>query len=108
MVTFKEYYQGDKYMSAIQRTGKSLYGGVERKHQNNVRREYSHKCPHVANLLKGGAQQIKLMGQPLMNTLLSYEVDYVPGEIKGLGNSGVEVQMFEDEEGNRCGILKKK
>lgn len=107
MVTFKEYYQGDKYMSAIQRTGKSLYGGVERKHQNNVRKEYSHKCPHVKNLLNGGAHQIKLMGQPLLNTLSIYKVDYAPGKTKSLGNSGVTVQMFEDEEGNRCGILKK-
>lgn len=107
MVTFKEYYQGDKYMSAMQRTGKSLYGGVARKHQNNVRKEYSHKCPHVKNLLNGGAHQIKLMGQPLLNTLSTYKVDYAPGKTKNLGNSGVTVQMFEDEEGNQCGILKK-
>ena len=35
------------------------------------------------------------MGQPLLNMLSKYKVDYVPGEIKGLGNSGVEVDMFE-------------
>ena len=107
MVTFKEYYQGDKYMSAIQRTGKSLYGGVDRKHQNNVKKEYKHKCPHVSNLLNGAAHQIKLTEQPLLQTLGIYGVDYASGKTKNLGNSGVSVQMFEDEEGNRCGILKK-
>jgi hypothetical protein len=108
MKTFKEYYQGDKYMHAAMRTGKNLYGGTDRKHQNNVRKDYNSKCPHVRNLIKGGAQQIKLMGQPLMGTLNVYGLDYEPGVTKGLGNSGAEVKMFEDEEGNQCGMLMKK
>ena len=39
------------------------------------------------------------MGMPLHNTLDMYEVDFNPGVAKTLGNSGVEVEMYEDEEG---------
>lgn len=113
MVTFKEYYQGDKTGNALatsttgQCGNKSLMRG-DRKHQNLVRKEYKHKCPHVSNLINGGAHQIKLMGAPLMSTLQMYAVDFEPSKCKGLGNSGVEVDMFEDAEGNQCGMLKKK
>ena len=48
------------------------------------------------------------MGAPLHDTLNVYQVDYAPGISKSLGNSGVEVEMFEDEEGNHCGMLKRK
>ena len=48
------------------------------------------------------------MGRPLLDTLAAYAVDYKPGVTNSLGNSGVEVQMFEDNEGNQCGMLKKK
>jgi hypothetical protein len=105
MITFLEYFKGDKYMNPMQRSGKNLYGGVDRKHQNNVKKEYNSKCPHVNNLLNGGAAQIKLMGAPLMQTLSSYNMDYQPGTVKVLGNSGVEVKMYEDGESNQCGIL---
>ena len=105
MITFLEYFQGDKYMNPVQRSGKNLYGGVDRKHQNNIRQDYNSKCPHVNNLLRGGAAQIKLMGAPLMQTLATYNMDYAPDEVKVLGNSGVQVKMFEDGEGNTCGIL---
>ena len=58
--------------------------------------------------MNGSASQIKLMGQPLMNTLAVYKVDYKPGTIKTLGNSNVEVEMFEDEEHNQCGMLRRR
>jgi len=48
------------------------------------------------------------MGRPLLDTLAAYEVDYKPGVTNSLGNSGVEVQMFEDNEGSPCGMLRKK
>ena len=75
---------------------------------HTVPKQHNHACPHVSNLINGGAHQIKLMGTPLHNTLNVYEVDYAPGATKTLGNSGVEVEMFEDEEGNQCGMLKKR
>ena len=48
------------------------------------------------------------MGLPLQHLLKDYEVDYAPGQTKSLGNSNVECKMYEDEEGNSCGVLNKK
>jgi len=109
MVTFKEYYQGDKTMAALAspNNGKSPTRG-DRKHQNLLKKDFIHKCPHVSHIVNGNVYQIKLAGQPLMNTLAMYEVDYAPGQTKCLGNSGVEVKMFEDEEVNMCGMLTKR
>ena len=45
---------------------------------------------------------------PLHSALDTYQVDFSHGITKNLGNSGVEVEMFEDEEGNHCGMLKLK
>lgn len=103
MVTFKEYYQGDKSMTpmlgnkSIMRTG--------RKHENLKKQEYNHDCPQVSNLINGHARQIKLAGEPLMAVLKIYGVDYAPGQTKGLGNSGVKVKMYDDKRGNRYGML---
>ena len=105
--TFFEYYQGEELLNPHMRTGKNINRvGLAKKHLNTVPKQYSHECPHVRNLLNGGAHQIKLMGAPLHDTLNVYQVDYAPGISKSLGNSGVEVEMFEDEEGNHCGMLK--
>ena len=107
--TYFEYYQGDPIMNPLMRSGKNVNRvGLNKKHLNTVPRQHNHACPHVNNLINGGAHQIKLSGQPLHNTLTIYKVDFAPGATKTLGNSGVEVQMFEDEEGNHCGMLKKK
>tara|TARA_R100000988_G_C4005194_1_gene172049 strand:+ start:641 stop:1678 length:1038 start_codon:yes stop_codon:yes gene_type:complete len=107
--TFFEYYQGEELLNPHMRTGKNINRvGLAKKHLNTVPKQYSHECPHVRNLLNGGAHQIKLMGTPLHDTLNVYQVDYAPGISKSLGNSGVEVEMFEDEEGNHCGMLKRK
>ena len=107
--TFFEYYQGEELLNPHMRTGKNINRvGLAKKHLNTVPKQYSHECPHVRNLLNGGAHQIKLMCAPLHDTLNVYQVDYAPGISKSLGNSGVEVEMFEDEEGNHCGMLKRK
>jgi hypothetical protein len=82
--------------------------GLTKKHLNTVPKKYNHDCPHVRNLINGGAHQIKLMGAPLHDTLNVYQIDYAPGATKTLGNSGVEVEMFEDDEGSHCGMLKKR
>ena len=110
MITFKEYYQGDKYNAALAspNNGKSMMRGDSRVKQNLVKKNYLHKSPHVDNLLNGGATDIKLQGQPLLNTLSQYGVDFKPGETKTLGNSRVYVKMFKDAHGTQCGILTKK
>ncbi|MDB4396173.1 hypothetical protein N9Z65_01010 [bacterium] len=111
MQTFKEYYQGNQMMNANAvsacKGGKSIMR-AGRKHENLKRKEYNHKCPHVRNLMNGGAGNIKLMGQPLMNALQMYGMEFDPGTTKGIGNSGVEVHMIEDEEGQPVGHLRKK
>ena len=89
--TFFEYYQGEELLNPHMRTGKNINRvGLAKKHLNTVPKQYSHECPHVRNLLNGGAHQIKLMGAPLHDTLNVYQVDYAPGISKSLGNSGVE------------------
>ena len=108
-MSFLEYFQGNPIMNPKMRNGKDPNRiGLNKKHLNSVKQDYQHKCPHVSNLVNGGAHQIKLMGMPLHNTLDMYEVDFNPGVAKTLGNSGVEVEMYEDEEGTHCGMLKKK
>jgi len=87
--------------------GKSMMR-TGRKHENLKRKEYNHKCPHVRNLINGGASQIKLMGIPLMQTLQAYGMEFQPGVTNGCGNCGVEVRMYKDEEENECGILSNK
>ena len=107
--TYFEYYQGNPIMNPKMRNGKDPNRvGPTKKHLNTVPKQYQHECPHVNNLLKQGSGQILLMGQPLLKTLNTYGVDYAPGQVKGLGNSGVHVKMYEDEEGNQCGRLEKK
>ena len=107
--TFFEYYQGNPIMNPHMKSGKNVNRlGLTKKHLNTLPKQYNHQCPHVNNLMNGSASQIKLMGQPLMNTLAVYKVDYKPGTIKTLGNSNVEVEMFEDNEHNQCGMLRRR
>jgi len=107
--TYFEYYQGDPIMNPLMRSGKNINRvGPAKKHLNTLPKKYNHECPHVNNLINGSAHQIKLVGDPLLNALQIYDVDYVPGQTKGLGNSGVQVRMYEDGEGNQCGILSTK
>jgi len=107
--TYFEYFQGDPIMNPKIRNGKDPNRvGPTKKHLNTVPKQYQHKCPHVAKLVRNGGGQILLAGQPLLNTLGMYDVQYAPGQVKGLGNSGVHVKMYEDEEGNQCGMLEKK
>ena len=107
--TFFEYYQGNPILNPKMRNGKDPNRmGPTKKHLNTAPKQYNHQCPHVKNLINGSGGQILLMGQPLFNTLGIYDVQYDPGQVKGLGNSGVHVKMYEDEEGNQCGMLEKK
>jgi hypothetical protein len=106
--TFFEYYQGEELLKFNTGNKNPNRVGPNKKHLNSIKQDHLHACPHVSNLVNGGAHQIKLMGMPLHNTLDVYHVDFSPGITKTLGNSGVEVEMFEDEEGNHCGMLKQR
>ena len=108
-MTFFEYFQGNSIMNPHMRSGKNINRvGITKKNLNTLPKKYKHKCPLVDNIVNGSAHQIQLMGRPLLDTLAAYEVDYKPGVTNSLGNSGVEVQMFEDNEGSPCGMLRKK
>jgi len=111
MRTFKEYYQGNQIMNAnatsVRKGSKSMMR-AGRKHENLTRKEYNHKCPHVRNLMTGGAGSINLLGQPLINSLQLYGMEFEPGTVKGIGNSDVEIEMFENEEGQPQAILRRK
>ena len=107
--TFFEYFQGNPIMNPNPNNGKNPNRiGPEKKHINTIPKTHRHKCPHVRNLINHGGGQILLTGQPLLNTLGMYDVQYAPGQVKGLGSSGVHVKMYEDEEGNQCGMLETK
>ncbi len=105
---FFEYYQGEKLLKFKVGNKDPNRLGFDKKHLTTQSKDYSHKNHHVNNLLKGSASQIKLMGLPLQQLLKDYEVGYAPGQTKSLGNSNVECKMYEDEEGNSCGVLNKK
>lgn len=117
MLTFKEYileYTKEENILTGQLTGiKSGKNGKNynrvhmRKNPNTVRKEYNHKDPLVDNIVQGKSNNIPLAGPKLLNLLASYGIDFTNGETKTLGNSGVSVQMIEDEKGKR-GILTKK
>ena len=47
--------------------------GPTKKHLNTIAKQHQHECPHVRNLLNQGAGQILLVGQPLFNTLNTYD-----------------------------------
>ena len=105
---FFEYYQGEELLKFKVGNKDPNRVGFNKKHLTTQNKDYSHKNPHVNNLLKGAASQIKLMGLPLQHLLKDYEVDYAPGQTKSLGNSNIECKMYADEEGNSCGVLNKK
>jgi len=108
MVTFKEYYQGDKIsVDHATTNGKSMMR-TGRKHENLKRKEYTSKCPQVQNLLNGGASKIQLIALPLQQVLDTYGMEFSPGTVQGCGNSGCELEMYEDGEGRACGMLRKK
>tara|TARA_R110001606_G_scaffold269095_1_gene417755 strand:+ start:2154 stop:2489 length:336 start_codon:yes stop_codon:yes gene_type:complete len=105
---FFEYYQGEELFKFKVGNKDPNRVGASKKHLTTQPKEYTHKNVHVGNLLKGGASQIKLMGLPLQQLLKDYEVDYMPGQTKCLGNSKIACKMYEDEEGNSCGLITKR
>lgn len=107
MVTFKEYLleyktKENSLISGIVGlksgiNGKSYDRAGKRKHTNTIRKEYKPKYTIPTGLLKG---------QALMNLLTNYKIDFQPGQ-KHLGNSSTVVDMYIDEEGEECGVVRK-
>ena len=115
MITFKEYlieyaskqnaaFFGISKLKAGS-NGKRLDDPYNRKHKNAFKKEYSHKHPIIDGICRGRSNNVQIAGQPLLSILSLYGVRFEPG-IKTLGNSDVEVEMYEDEEGMQRGILR--
>ena len=115
MINFKEYlieYAGKEKaaffgISKLKagNNGKRLDDPYNRKHKNAFAKTYNHKHPVINNICQGKSNNVQMMGQPLLSVLALYGVNFEPG-IKTLGNSDVEVEMYEDEEGTQRGILR--
>jgi len=105
---FLEYYKGDPLTRATPRNGKNPHIDVSaRKHANVVKKEYKHKHPIVDAISSGRANNVSMKGMPLDALLKAYDTHFNIGT-KTLGNSKVEAEMFEDEEGVRGAILRRK
>lgn len=70
-----------------------------RKNVNTVRKDYDHKSPIVNSIAQGKANNIQMAGGPLLSLLKLYDTEYEPNTIKTLGNSGVEVQLMDNQRG---------
>lgn len=117
MISFKEYLleyakkQNSQFLNITTlkapNNGKSFGNALTRKHTNTLRKEYTHKHPIIDGICTGKSNNVQLAGPRLLSILNLYSTDFEPG-VKTLGNSDVEVEMFEDEEGVEIGILRKR
>ena len=115
MVTFKKYLieyatkQNSQFFGISKlragNNGKLIGNPLGRDKENAFKKEYSHKHPVIDSICNGKSNNVQIAGQPLLSILSLYGTQFEPG-IKTLGNSDVEVQMYEDEEGLQRGILR--
>lgn len=117
MITFKEflleYAKGDNavYFGAATVkygfNGKSYDRAFDRKNFNTVKKEYKHKHPIISSIIKGNANNVVIGGAKLRQILNMYQIENKPGK-KTLGNSGVSIEIFVDQQGNQKGILRRR
>jgi hypothetical protein len=87
--------------------GKDYNRAHTRKHINTVAKEYNHKHPIINSICQGKADNIPVIGSNLNSILNLYNMVFEIG-LKTIGNSGVEIEMSEDEEGRQRGMLRNK
>lgn len=105
---FLEYFKGNKILNPNPTNGKNLYKDPgSRINPNYVNKEYKHKHPVVDSICTNKANNVQMAGQPLLQILSLYGTAFTPG-VAVLGNSDVEVEMCEDEEGQQIGILRRR
>jgi hypothetical protein len=111
MVDFKkyflEYFKGNPITNPNPAGKNPHIDPSKRIHVNTQPKEHKHNHPLVDNITSGRANNVSLKGGPLTALLNTYETHFEPGT-KVLGNSNVEAEMFEDEEGVPCAILKRR
>jgi hypothetical protein len=107
MVTFKEYLleyktKENSLISGIVGlksglNGKSFDRAHMRKNPNTIRKEYTPKHNIPSGVVKG---------RQLETLLNNYKITFKPGE-KHLGNSSTTINMYIDEAGEKCGLVRK-
>lgn len=103
---FLEYFKGNKILNPNPVNGKNIHKDAgSRVHVNTVPKEYKHKHPIIDSICTGRANNVQIAGQPLLQILSLYNTGFTPGVVT-LGNSNVEAEMYEDEEGRQVGILR--
>ena len=118
MVSFKEYIleytktkEGELFNTVKLRTGlngKLFDTATTRKHKNTVKKTYKHKDSTVDSLTTGSGMAKAIGGQQLHILLQKYGILFEPNKTKVLGNSKTQIQMYEDEQGNQKGIIKRR
>jgi len=122
MVTFKDYLleyanRENAFFSGISklkvRTKEGIFNGKDmtrahlRKHKNHNVKEYDHKHPIINSICQGKTNNVLMVGINLTSLLNCYGIVFEPG-VKTIGNSNVEIEMFEDGEHRQCGKLRAK
>lgn len=111
MVNFKtyilEYFKGNPITNPKMRNTKDPNRAHLRKNVAQHTINHQHKHPLVASVVDGKANNVSVAGTPLLNLLNTYNTQFEPG-VKTLGNSNVEIEMNQDEKGNRYGIVRRK
>lgn len=115
MVTFREYLieyatkQNSQFFGISKlragKNGKLIGNPLGRDKSNSFKQQYHHKHPIIDNITQGKANNVQVAGEPLLSILSLYDTQFEPG-IKTLGNSDVEVEMYQDERGLQRGILR--
>jgi hypothetical protein len=104
MLTFLEYYKGDKYLRATISNGKDI-NSFDRKHINTKPKKYIHK----SSIVDTATNTPRLVvGNVLQKLLADYNTEFAKDTVKVLGNSDVEIEMFIDANGQMCGKVRKR
>ncbi len=104
---FLEYFKGNKILNpnAGLSSKRAHIDPSARVNLNFVKKTYKHKHPVIDSICTGKADNVKMAGQPLLRILSLYGTAFTPG-VMVLGNSDVEAEMYEDEEGQQVGVLR--
>jgi hypothetical protein len=111
MVNFKtyilEYFKGNPITNPKMSNTKDPNRAHLRKNVAQKVVNHQHKHSLVASVADGKANNVSVAGMPLINLLNTYDTLFEPG-IKTLANSNVEIEMNQDEKGNKYGIVRRK
>lgn len=93
MISFLEYFKGDSIINPRMMNGKDPNRVSSRKNVSTLKKDYKHKHPLLDSIVSGKANNVKVVGQPFLNILTKYDIEFIPNDTKVLGNSDVEVDM---------------